>query len=95
MKVLTLFIATFFLLGTGYAQKNSAFRIQNSKQNRLNKNFGLPVGFKSVDPSSPTPAGMVKVTLTADDVWGNGTGYQMLLDADATAYGTVILRYIL
>ena len=30
------------------------------------------------------------VTLTAGDVWGDGTGYQMLLDADATAYGTVI-----
>ena len=24
------------------------------------------------------------------DVWGDGSGYQMLLDADATAYGTII-----
>ena len=30
------------------------------------------------------------VTLTAGDVWGDGSGYQMLLDADATAYGTII-----
>ena len=30
------------------------------------------------------------VTLTAGDVWGDGTGYQMLLDADATAYGITI-----
>ena len=30
------------------------------------------------------------VTLTAGDVWGDGTGYQMLLDADATAYGDII-----
>lgn len=30
------------------------------------------------------------VTLTAGDVWGNGTGYQMLLDADANTYGTTI-----
>ena len=30
------------------------------------------------------------VTLTAGDVWGDGSGYQMLLDADATAYGTTI-----
>ena len=30
------------------------------------------------------------VTLTAGDVWGDGSGYQMLLDADHTAYGTTI-----
>lgn len=30
------------------------------------------------------------VTLTAGDVWGDGTGYQMLLDADANTYGTTI-----
>ncbi len=30
------------------------------------------------------------VVLSADDVWGDGSGYQMLLDADATAYGDVI-----
>ena len=32
----------------------------------------------------------VTVTLTTDDIWGDGSGYQMLLDADATAYGTLI-----
>ena len=32
----------------------------------------------------------VTVTLTAGDVWEDGSGYQMLLDADATAYGTII-----
>ena len=36
------------------------------------------------------PEGMAAVTLTAGDVWQDGTGYQMLLDADATAYGTII-----
>ena len=36
------------------------------------------------------PEGMTQVTLTAGDVWGDGSGYQMLLDADATAYGTII-----
>lgn len=30
------------------------------------------------------------VILRAGNVWGDGTGYQMLLDADATAYGTII-----
>ena len=33
---------------------------------------------------------VVTVTLTAGDVWGDGSGYQMLLDADAAAYGSII-----
>ena len=37
------------------------------------------------DPSTPAT-----VILTAGDIWGDGSGYQMLLDADATAYGTII-----
>ncbi|MBQ7205500.1 MAG: DUF2436 domain-containing protein [Muribaculaceae bacterium] len=36
------------------------------------------------------PAGYASVTLAAADVWQDGSGYQMLLDADATAYGTII-----
>ena len=36
------------------------------------------------------PEGYAMVTLTAGDVWEDGSGYQMLLDADATAYGTII-----
>lgn len=32
----------------------------------------------------------VTVILSAGDVWGDGTGYQMLLDADANTYGSVI-----
>ena len=35
------------------------------------------------------PDGMAQVTLTAGDLWEDGSGYQMLLDADATAYGTI------
>ena len=35
-------------------------------------------------------SGMATVTLTIGDVWGDGSGYQMLLDANATAYGTII-----
>lgn len=34
--------------------------------------------------------GQAIITLTAGDVWGDGSGYQMLLDADATAYGSTI-----
>ena len=33
---------------------------------------------------------MATIILTAPDIWQDGSGYQMLLDADATAYGTII-----
>ncbi len=36
------------------------------------------------------PEGYAKITLTAGDVWQDGSGYQMLLDADATAFGSTI-----
>ncbi|MCK9205128.1 MAG: DUF2436 domain-containing protein, partial [Bacteroidales bacterium] len=49
-------------------------------------------GAKSkVFPFAKKPAdGNVTIILEAHDVWGDGTGYQMLLDATATAYGTII-----
>lgn len=37
-----------------------------------------------VDPSTPAT-----IILEADDVWEDGSGYQMLLDADADTYGTL------
>ena len=47
------------------------------------KRFNLR--YKNLDASA-----LSIIMLKADDVWGDGTGYQMLLDADATAYGDVI-----
>ena len=40
--------------------------------------------------AASTHPNTAKVTLTAGDVWQDGSGYQMLLDADAAAYGTII-----
>ncbi|MDR3046624.1 MAG: DUF2436 domain-containing protein [Bacteroidales bacterium] len=34
--------------------------------------------------------GNATIVVTVGDVWGDGTGYQLLLDADHTAYGTTI-----
>ena len=42
------------------------------------------------DDFVPPGEGNARITLTVGDVWGDGSGYQMLLDADATAYGTII-----
>ena len=41
-------------------------------------------------PKADVPEGYAQVTLTAGDVWQDGSGYQMLLDEDAIAYGTII-----
>lgn len=41
-------------------------------------------------PPTPPEEGNAKVILTAGDVWGDGSGYQMLLDSDANAYGSTI-----
>jgi len=50
-------------------------------------NWVLPAGG---DGPTPPPTGDVTVKLTHGDNWGDGSGYQMLLDADANAYGTTI-----
>lgn len=43
------------------------------------------------DPEPPEPpTDFVTVILTHGDNWGDGSGYQMLLDADATAFGSII-----
>ena len=41
-------------------------------------------------PDPDIPEGYALVKLTVGDVWGDGSGYQMLIDADASAYGTLI-----
>ena len=55
-----------------------------------------PTTVKAIGPKYVTstkadvPEGYASVTLTAGDVWQDGSGYQMLLDEDAIAYGTII-----
>ncbi len=39
---------------------------------------------------SDSETDLATIILRTDDVWGDGSGYQMLIDADATAYGTII-----
>ncbi|MBR0274082.1 MAG: DUF2436 domain-containing protein [Bacteroidaceae bacterium] len=48
-----------------------------------------PYGGDTPGPG-PQPGENATVILTCGDVWGDGSGYQMLLDADANAYGTTI-----
>lgn len=47
------------------------------------------VGILELKSNSPS-GDMVRVSLTAGNIWNDNTGYQMLLDADANTFGTVI-----
>ena len=55
----------------------------------IKDNLPKPIQLKAA-MKADVPEGMAMITLSAGDVWGDGSGYQMLLDADATAYGTII-----
>ena len=74
-------------------KKAETFKWQNSA--RFVSTSGLvneglaPQPRKAAKDVTPDPNNAT-VILTAGDVWGDGTGYQMLLDADANAYGTII-----
>ncbi len=50
----------------------------------------VSTNYQYVPTRDVVPEGYASVTLVAGDVWQDGSGYQMLLDADATAYGTII-----
>jgi gingipain R/gingipain K len=43
-----------------------------------------------VEEDVPPPAATATVTLSCGDVWGDNTGYQLLLDADHSAFGDII-----
>ena len=45
---------------------------------------------KVVKKKTDVPEGYARITLVAGDVWSDGSGYQMLIDADHNAYGDVI-----
>ena len=68
----------FFLIALMAALGFSMMQAQQSFPTKANSN-------------DPIPEGMARITLTTGPGQTiDGTGYQMLLDADATAYGTVI-----
>ena len=94
MKIITLLLMTVVSLPS-MAQSNKVKTRVNTNDERgavtlVQKAFPVKNSRKGKRFAQDIPAGYASVTLTADDVWGDGSGYQMLLDADATAYGTII-----
>ena len=87
-------LAALFMPMTMNAQTKSYKQVNKVAKNFVKKDATptsfLKTSLKAVRPMADVPEGYAQVTLTAGNVWDDGTGYQMLLDADATAYGTII-----
>ncbi len=69
-------------LSNTFLTPNTTYYVRAYATNSMGTAYGNELSFT-------TPQGAT-IILEAGDVWGNGSGYQLLLDADATAYGTII-----
>ncbi|MDD4684092.1 MAG: DUF2436 domain-containing protein [Bacteroidales bacterium] len=95
MKKGLLFLSLVLGLGVANAQNTDVLQTRNgSKESGLKQVVNAnhkPTTFTVINNAkTPIPAGHARVSLTAGDVWGDGSGYQLLLDADATAFGNEI-----
>ncbi len=95
MKKTLLFISLLLCFGIANSQTALPTSRDNTPvqgQKQVVNPDHVPTVFKPVSnpKNDPIDPGNVRITLTAGDVWGDGSGYQLLLDADATAYGTAI-----
>lgn len=84
MKQFGILLPVLFLLNSASGQENLASNHRFEPGKSTQRRSTAP----AIKPTAPK-SGNATVILTAEDVWGDGTGYQMLLDASATAYGTL------
>ena len=96
MKKITLMLLAALLLPMAMNAETKSYVQQIKKTSKVVVN-STPTAVKATKtvkfnaaPKADIPEGYASVTLTAGDVWQDGSGYQMLIDADATAYGTII-----
>ena len=95
MKKITLMLLAALLLPMTMNAEVKTYGQMNKKADKVVVS-STPTTVKAIGPKfvsgtkADVPEGYASVTLTAGDVWQDGSGYQMLLDADATAYGTII-----
>src|SRR5690554_3511848 len=91
MKKSLFFIGMVLCFGIANSQvvSSRSNSVAEGQKQVVNPNH-IPTTVKVSTPKDPIPAGHARIVLTAGDIWGDGTGYQLLIDADATAYGTII-----
>ena len=70
---------------------NGKDSIENVLMNCKNlKTKHISTSYQVVKNRDAVPEGYASITLAAGDVWGDGSGYQMLIDADHNTYGSTI-----
>lgn len=91
MKKSLFFIGMVLCFGIANSQvvSSRSNSVAEGQKQVVNPNH-IPTTVKVSTPKDPIPAGHARIVFTAGDIWGDGTGYQLLIDADATAYGTTI-----
>ncbi len=88
MKKLFTFLTLFGVLLGVYAQNKTIDASGSYKyQVRIDNERTLEVN--AVPFAILADKSICMITLQADDVWGDGSGYQMLLDADANTFGVI------
>ncbi|MBO7572132.1 MAG: DUF2436 domain-containing protein, partial [Bacteroidales bacterium] len=87
MKRFTFIIMALLVAVMGFAQNKSSANLKSKMPLRTI----VPQKKSTVqNPIRALRSNESIIILSAGDVWGDGSGYQMLLDADATAYGSTI-----
>ena len=86
MKKFTIIMIALLVASMSFAQNKSV----NDLKSRAPFKFTTAQPANNYTKVRAQRDGEATIILTVGDVWGDGTGYQMLLDADATAYGTTI-----
>ena len=95
MKKITLLLLVAMILPMTMNAEVKTYGQMNKKADKVVVS-STPTSVKAIGPKYVTgtkadvPEGYASVTLTAPDIWGDGSGYQMLLDEDAIAYGSII-----
>ena len=86
-KNVFLMMALFFLTTIECAQGQRLPQTRTEAQVQMNQSVDANQ-VKVVSSTTSASKGMVSVTLKAGNLWDDGTGYQLLLDGTASAYGT-------
>lgn len=91
MKKSLFFIGMVLCFGIANSQvvSSRSNSVAEGQKQVVNPNH-IPTTIKVSTPKDPIPAGYARIVFTAGDIWGDGTGYQLLMDSNATAYGTTI-----
>jgi len=91
MKKSLLFIVMVICFGIANSQvvcskPNSSIQ---GRKHAINPNH-IPTYVKGSQSKAPIPSGFARIVLNAGDIWGDGSGYQLLIDSDANAFGPII-----